>query len=362
MNIMPAVRDFERSPDFELESENQLLLLRVLELNGDCIAVIDSSGFIRHIKNTGRSALGIAGSTDLEGMSLISLWPEAERERVTTAIAVATLGETVRLEAACSTLNGFAGWWDVTIGPLNREVGGEPGVLAILRDVTAHVAKREEVQRLLEQKDEALAERDLLIHEIHHRSKNSLQLVQGLIGIQSRAVGVQSETREQLAQSTARIRTISALHDRLYRSNAGLEVEVRPYLESLVGDIQTSLSTTLSGRQVTFSCDEARWAANDVPALGLVLTELMTNAVKHGAGDISVTFRQSSGGPGIVTVRDHGGCLPDGFNPAINGGLGMKLILSLLQERSGGGLDYSCEDGVTQFVGVMPAASVNVAA
>ena len=347
MNMMPLARmDIDHALNVDVLADNNAFLRKILELSNDCVKVLDLSGTVCFMNEPGLCLMEIDDFADVSGASWVSLWPEQEQPRIAEAIMAASLGRTIKLDAFCPTAKGTPKWWEVTVAPMQTGEG-EQLVLAISHDITDRVRQ----SALME---ELLAEKDLLMHEVHHRAKNSLQLVQGLLGIQSRAAGADSPTALQLTQSAARVRTIAALHDRLYRSQAALEVDVKPYLDSLVADIETSLRALLGDRRITFAADKAIWTANDVPALGLVLTELVTNAVRYGAGDVAVSFRQPEGEQGVITVTDQGGQLPEDFDPAASKGLGMKLVTNLLRERSGGALEFSVGDGVTCFVARMP--------
>src|SRR3954454_5951029 len=190
-----------------------------------------------------------------------------------------------------------------------------------------------------------LVEKEMLVQEAHHRVKNSLQLVQAVLSLQARAETAPS-ARRRLEETAQRVRTIAAVHERLYRAAdeavAGSTVvpgmvAVRPYLEALVADLCTMLGAEARQRSVTLSADEAAWPVADVPPLGLVLTELVTNAFKHGQGRVTVEFRHLSAGSGsaTLTVADEGPGPPQGFDPLASSGLGMRLVVRLLRARNG---------------------------
>jgi two-component sensor histidine kinase len=201
---------------------------------------------------------------------------------------------------------------------------------------------------------EAAALKDLLMAEVHHRVKNSLQLVQGMLIMQARAAAG-SEAAAPLVESAARVRTIAALHDRLYRASTGLEVEVSLYLEGLVEDLRTLVPSVRDGREIRLETDAATWGAAEVTTLGLVLTELATNALKYGRGAVRVTFRQPSGDQAVLAVEDDGSGLPAEFDPARSRGLGMRLVTGLLSGR-GGDLKVDRSVGHTRFVARLPHA------
>lgn len=193
----------------------------------------------------------------------------------------------------------------------------------------------------------ALAQKDLLMLEAHHRVKNSLQMVHNLLQLQSRTA-VDPETARQLALGAARVRTFGTLHEHLYQTASGHMMDVAPYLQRLVGELRDGLASTLEGRTIELAADHAVWPAAEVPAVGLVLTELVTNALKYGRGAVEVTFRQYPENRATLAVSDDGDGLPPGFAPGESRGLGMRLVTGLVGER-GGRLDVDRNGGRTRF-------------
>ena len=169
-----------------------------------------------------------------------------------------------------------------------------------------------------------LREKDLLMQEVHHRVKNSLQLVQSLLRMQGRAAADEAVGR-QLAESAARVRTIAAVHDRLYRTAVTPEqrVAVGPCLSGLIEDLRGGVLADTGERTIHLEADAASWTVSEVPVLGLVLTELVTNAIRYGQGAVRVFFRSPAGSaqdgradaPELV-VEEEGPGLPAGFDPA----------------------------------------------
>ena len=103
----------------------------------------------------------------------------------------------------------------------------------------------------------------------------------------------------------------------------------------MIDDLRDAIASTQNGRSVILDADSATWPAAAVPALGLVTTELVTNALKYGDGEILVTFRQPAGEQGTLTVEDEGTALPPTFDPATSRGLGMRIVTGLLKPRGG---------------------------
>ena len=204
-------------------------------------------------------------------------------------------------------------------------------------------------------KDQLLHEKDLLMQEVHHRVKNGLQLVQNLLSLQARAAR-DSATADVLGESAARVHTIGAIHDRLYRPGTALEVEVQSYLAGLIDDLRGAMASALDGRTITLDASPVVWPAAEATTLGLVLTELVTNALKYGAGSVRVSFREASDGQATLDVEDEGPGVPAGFDPAKSRGLGMRIVTGLLRPR-GGGLDILGDGGKNCFRARFPRAS-----
>lgn len=204
--------------------------------------------------------------------------------------------------------------------------------LQSLAHTLGHALDRERERLRLEA---LLAEKGLLMQEVHHRVRNSLQIVQSILSLQSRAAGPDADPAAVLLEAGRRVATIAAVHDRLYRDGAGLEVRLRDYLAGLVRDLEESLGVAAAGRRLTLEAAPAVWPAAEVAPLGIILAEMVTNALKHGSGPIEVRFAVPAAGPAQLAVSDAGDPPPNGFEPASSRGLGMRLITGLLRSRRG---------------------------
>ena len=186
-------------------------------------------------------------------------------------------------------------------------------------------AREEQVQHAL------LQDKDMLMREVHHRVANSLQLVRTILGLQAR--GVSEEARQQLDMAAGRIQSIAAVHRRLYQGGSVIEGEVEPYLRALLDDMHDMLEESALGREIQLNVEPIMLPADNLTPLGLVVSELVTNAVKYGRGTVTVTVAQIDAGVRVI-VEDEG----PGFGPEFivreRRGLGMRLITSLARGRA----------------------------
>lgn len=215
--------------------------------------------------------------------------------------------------------------WVAAYGRMTFAEGRPARLVGIVQDVTTHVVAEERLRR-------ALADKDLLSREIDHRIKNSLSMVGGLLRMQERAVSSR-EAKDALAEASTRVLSVARIHEQLYRSANMDTVEFGGYLQRLTQDIASSLGS--ANAQTTVEAMTMLLPIDQALPLGLIASELLTNALKHARrgdepGPIRVHFGPGSKeGSFKLVVADHGPGLPEGFDMERQAGLGMRLIVSL---------------------------------
>src|SRR5712691_10122114 len=183
--------------------------------------------------------------------------------------------------------------------------------------------------------------RGVLAQEIHHRVKNNLQTVASLLRLQSRAVGV--DPREALEHSVNRILAIAAVHEVLTEQRDE-DIELAELIDRLRAMLVQGLA---AGREVEASLEPVSLAGSRATALALVFSELLQNALEHGAGGIRIELSRR-GGDVMLAIADEGAGV-DGTAA----GTGLSIVRALVRDELQGSFDLR-RDGGTRAEVVFP--------
>ena len=174
---------------------------------------------------------------------------------------------------------------------------------------------------------------EALLGEVNHRVANSLQLVSAMVGLQASAL-TDANARAALEDTQRRIGAIAQVHRRLYSANDVESVDMREYLGALVAELATTLSGESGGHSLLCAADALRLPTDRAVSVGVIVTELVTNACKYaypdGNGDVRVLLKQDGEGSFLLAVEDDGCGMPEGVAPK-GTGLGTKLIRVMAQ-------------------------------
>lgn len=207
----------------------------------------------------------------------------------------------------------------------------------IWRDIT-------EQKLVEEQLKAALAEKEVLVQEIHHRVKNNLAIVSGLLELQAGLVE-DKEAHKVLLESQNRVMTIARLHEHLYRSVSLARINMVEY----VRDLATQVQASYAAYAITFVVEVADIALEIDKAIpcGLIINELVSNALKHAfpvgdkvagrPGEIRIELYPDPGDEKwlVLVVSDNGGGLPPDLDWRNVPSLGLKLVQTFVEQFQG---------------------------
>ncbi|MEL6676963.1 MAG: tetratricopeptide repeat protein [Bacteroidota bacterium] len=205
-------------------------------------------------------------------------------------------------------------------------------------------------RQLSEQKaviQNALNEREILLQEIHHRVKNNLQVISSLLSLQSRSIQ-DPQALDAIQEGRNRVQAMALIHQNLYQEENLIGVDLPDYIEKLTQSLVSSYRVDQARIQLEQKIEPIPLDVDVIIPLGLILNELITNALKYAFADrdegtIAVEIQEDPRGI-RVQVADDGQGLPQNFDPDTPSTLGFKLVRSFVQKMNGS-LEVQSEQG-----------------
>jgi len=230
---------------------------------------------------------------------------------------------------------------DVYKAPFMNEQGKMIGTVGCGRDVTKEKHIEEKIKS-------SLKEKELLLKEIHHRVKNNLQLVTSLLYLQSKYIK-DKETLDMILESQNRVRSMSLVHEKLYQSKNLAQINFSSYIKDLVSTLFRSYSININKIKLKFNLQKAVLDVDTAITCGLIINELVSNALKYAfpedsSGEIQIDFKSINEGKFELLVSDNGIGLPNHFNITNESSLGMRLVKTLV-EQVRGKMEFEKKDG-----------------
>jgi two-component system, sensor histidine kinase PdtaS len=201
-------------------------------------------------------------------------------------------------------------------------------------------------------REQEIKVKEATIREVHHRVKNNLQTIASLLRIQARRAQTE-EARRALAEANERVSSMAVVHDML-ASSTEERIDFTEAARTVVDQVRRGLAG--ESRAVTVSVDGSTGLVQSSVAtsLALVVAELVHNAIEHGfaeggSGAVEVSMRRLPGEL-VLTVRDDGSGMPDGFDPSSAANLGLAIVRTVVEDNLHGTLSFSGGRGTTVTV------------
>jgi len=289
------------------------------------------------------SALNNLGYTlpELTRMKFSDLFNYPDEMALQALLRPLRMGETDRLQLQIKYSRKNGSYYDVDT--VIQMLEKNKMFVAITTDITQKLGTERKLLATIQEKE-------ILIKEIHHRVKNNLQLISSVIYIKMSSIS-QQEVKEFLEQTRQKIRSIALIHERLLQSENLDRVEISDYLGRLIYDLQVSHSRQDLALSIQANVEENILGLDTAIYCGLIVNELITNAIKHAfkdrvQGRIEVGFRRENKGY-LLSVADDGISMPESVQPGQSNTFGIQL-LDIFIKQLGGTIEIIREKG-TKF-------------
>lgn len=227
-----------------------------------------------------------------------------------------------------------------------------PHDIPVFQALASHVSMAIERTRMEEKMKSRIKQKEVLLTEIHHRVKNNLATISGLIEMELDSVE-DKHARHVLKNTYSRMQSMGEVHDMLCKKGLFDEVELGMYLNNLTDKISKTLSNPNTKVNITVEADTIHMAADRAMICGLVLNELLVNIYKHAfedlsEGNITVNLLSLKDNKIQLDVRDNGIGIPEEFSLEDASSIGTWVINVLLRKlnstveiNSGEGTSFS---------------------
>jgi len=324
IEVVGVSRNIEERKDIEkklIESEERFKKLSSFTFEG---IVIHNNGIAIDANESMIRLLGFERS-EIIGMNLFNIirpdYHEIVRENIVKQVATP-------YRIIVKRKNGST--FDAEIEGKNISYNGDYFRVACIRDITERMKTEEKMKSLL-------AEKEIILKEVHHRIKNNMNTVSSLLSLQAGTI-TDPTAIMALEEAGNRIRSMSVLYDKLYRSAEFNELSVKGYLSSMVDEILANFPNSQIVRNEKYFQD-FKLDSKRLQSLGIIINELLTNSMKYAfinrkTGLIKV-LATNVGGHVAICVQDDGTGMPESISFVDTTGFGLQLVKVLTQQLNG---------------------------
>lgn len=211
------------------------------------------------------------------------------------------------------------------------EINGQKVIQAVVRDITERKRDEDRIKA-------SLAEKEVLLKEIHHRVKNNLQVISSLLKLQSRYIQ-DDRVIEMLKESQNRVRSMALVHEQLYQSKNLSDIDFAEYIQNLSHNLFQAYQIHAEGIKLETNIAPCSLNIDTAVPCGLIINELVTNSLKYAFGEIQgkikIDFTLDNNRVCVLTVSDSGIGFPQDLDYRNARTLGLRLVGSLVKQIRG---------------------------
>jgi len=292
------------------------------------MVVLDDTGIILDINTAGEKLTGIPRDRLIGSAYSLYLMDDSTPPDILARLREKGRAEyTVQLQRSDGQITPLSVHSTLFAGKDN----GDVRIIVAAHDISRQKADEAAIRRALE-------EQVVLLREVHHRVKNNLQIIISLTNLQMRKED-DPAVKQILAETQNRVRAMSLVHEKVYRSKSLSEIEFADYTRFLATQLFSFYMVDTRRVKLEVTVQKMMVDINTAVPLGIVMNELISNALKHAfpnnrSGTLAI--RGEATGERIdLVISDDGVGMPEGLDFKNTGTLGMRLALGLLDQIDG---------------------------
>jgi two-component sensor histidine kinase len=223
-------------------------------------------------------------------------------------------------------------------------------LLRVASEMISSYLKRTEAE---DQLKVSLKEKEILLRELYHRTKNNMQVISSLLNLQSLTIA-DKQMLEVVKDIQNRIRSISLVHEKLYQSKDLSNINLKDYIQELANALLTSYEGSKDRISLTLDIDTVFISLDTITTCGLLINELVSNSLKYAfpdnrEGTVRITLHSPGEDKMELRISDNGIGLPKGLDFRNTKSLGLKLVCRLAEDQLRGKVELKDEKG-TDFL------------
>ena len=342
--VMTDITERKRMETRLRESEERY---RALFDTSDDAILLMKGGFVVDCNEGAVRLYGVPGKSELIGRSPWDVSPIRQpdgrdsREKAMEAIAAAVAGRPQRF--TWRNLRGDGSPIDGEVALNALTLGNEIYVQTIVRDIGDRLRAEEEIRRSLEEKE-------TLLREIYHRTKNNMNVIGAMLSLRARHLDDPKAT-EVFREIEEKIRGMSLVHEKLYKSKDLHRIDLREYIAELSRRLLESHKDAGFALDVKLDLEEIPVPIDTAIPCGMILNELFSNAFKHafrGAarGEIRIRLARTGGERIELSFGDSGAGVPDDFDFRNQPSLGLQMLIMLAEHQLKGAVRFETKPGL----------------
>ncbi len=236
-------------------------------------------------------------------------------------------------------------WLKVTVDPIVDADNQFTGAVHIVSDITGRKQTEAALQNSLQEKTQ-------LIRELYHRTKNNMQVIMSMLMLQAEFTE-DEQTRDMLQGTNSRIHAMALVHEKLYQSQNLSRINLNEYIQDLAQLLAQTYRVTPNKITLAFDLEPIPVLIDIAVPCGLVLNELISNALKHAfphkqSGEISIRLRRAPDNELIIlTIADNGIGMPRNFNYGRSETFGLQTIVAIVEHQLQGKIVFEEKNGLT---------------